>query len=464
MMKWRRVALVGLMAWGTGCGAESADTPDPLSEAGMAGAPVDDGHGRDGGEGGGGGKVNGPANPPAEQLVGHGFTVSSSLCPQALDRLGFDEGVANGLSSFFVREGAKGGLELITYTRAGGAPIVETHALEQDRGRWVAHDVVTCAWLYGYEDYETESYASASVSFDFEPAQDGELKEANVSATLPDGEVVTSTAVADREGPTVSEFAEAVGGRGFVDGYGSGYFGSFFVFSEPLASSAIEVRDAQGNAVAVDEYLTTDELVWGFSVRDVLSADATISGEVEDLSGNSSELAASYPGINVSIQDGDFESSGGLVNSDLWVGQGPQSCGEAGVFPSLAKLATLVDVPALAGKSSLFIPMDCSLFVRVQRATGADQLRFDVRRLEEAGADPLCGPGVSVCVSSLGSANDGVCSTLEPEWLVDEQYSSESVSVSLPSSLTFALPKSGDDLLVEIGSSWGLWVDSLRTQ
>jgi len=469
--KWLGLALA---SWCAACGTTTAnevpEDPEMATAAGAGGAsagsgPDGGGAGADAAPGGAGGTTTNADVTGAALLAGRAFTFASSLCsPQA----GWEaSGEAEGVSSLYVRRTKAGGLEIVTYTRAEGAPVIEVHPLEQDGDAWRAKDVAGCAWLYGYEDFSTE-VEKADWRIRFLPIEGADAMEAVVTAAFEDGEI-SATARPDVTPPALSTFAEARPFRGLVDGFGSGDFSRYFVFSEPLSASDIVVRDRHGADVVISRYLETKGYVWGFVVTDDLSSEAVLSGQVEDLAGLRTQLSQPYPGVDQDAIDGEFEHGAQFETSDIWIGEGPSTCGSSGPTTAPEPLS----LPPIAGQMSFHVDTDgwygCSIFFRVARLESATKLSFIARRIVLIPEDRELGDDASdrdlyVCLSSLDADKDRACSVISPAWTPDETYSTLAAAVSLPAEVSVDIPWSADDLWVEIQTQRRLWLDSLETK
>lgn len=462
--KWVGMGVAAVLAACGGSAKGGGEPPDvePVAGAGAGGRddgadPNADGEGgREPFGGAGAGPVTGITE--LDRLAGRSFTFSSSLCSSAAGSQAVGEPM--GVSSIHVRGGEQGGLEIVTYTRAGGAPIIEVHPLERAGDWWKAKDVVGCAWLDGYEDFRTES-ESADWSLQFRPDGEGGELELVVTAAF-DESKVSARAKRDVTPPVLSTFAEAKPFRGSVDDYSTSDFSRNFVFSEPLAKSEVMVKDRHGEEVTIGRYLEESDYVWGFTVTDHLSSDAQISGYVEDLAGLGVQLDQPYPGIDLAVVDGDFEEDVAFETSDIWVGEAPETCGQSGAEASLPPLT----LPPIAGQWSFHVDAGwdhCSIFFRLARNQSSTKLSFIARRIVLTDDDEQNSDDLWVCVSSLDAGNDRRCSHVSPPWMPDQMYTTQTAAVSLPSEISVDLPL-GDDLWVEIETEQRLWLDSFHTQ
>ncbi len=461
--EWAGTVLAGLLVACGGNTNDHAPHPETVTEtvtaAGAGGS--DGGASSDVVVGGAMSAGAGRSSLGDEQLVGRGFTFASSLC--GLRAGGEPSGPAVGVSNLYVRRAAKAGLEIVTYTRSGGAPIIEVHPLERDGDRWLARDVASCAWLEGYEDFWTKS-ERGDWSLEFLPARGGDAIVVRVTAAFAEGDV-SALASPDVTPPTLSTFAEAEPFRSLVDGYGSSDFSSYFVFSEPLARAGVVVRDRRGREVQISRYLETNDFVWGFVVTDELSSDARIGGEIEDLAGVEVELDEAYPGIDLEVVDGDFEEGVAYESSDLWIGEGAPTCGQSGAATSPERPT----LPPIAGQKSFLLDVDgwgtCSVFFRVARLESSTQLRFTARRIALPEDNPEETPAyLMVCVSSLEEGDDRACSSISPTWVLDDANSTQGAQVSLPTEISVPLSSDAEDLWVGLETDRRLWLDSLHTE
>lgn len=434
-------------------GREGGGSP---SRGGTPSVTPDGGAPDDGAPEGGAPDVPGDVVTDARRVSGKGFTVDEPLCPPGISD-GPRDGVSS-LSSVYVRGAGNGSLDLVTYTRAGGAPVIEVHRLSRSGSGWKARDVVTGAWGEGNGNrVTTRTHVADELELIFRTPGDGRALELSLRARQP-GMTTNARATLDVTPPelgVLSAYSDV------VDGYGANDFSRYFVFSEPIASPSVSVRDRSGAPVPIKR-LETNGYMWGFAVSDQLSSLASINGEVADLQGTEARLAEPYPGIDLEAIDGEFESELSFMDSDIWVGYDAPDCTLSGATTSPPSH----ELPPLAGRRSFFINGEtsrCSVFFRVARGDSAKtRLVFSAAQIARE-SDEATDAGVKVCVSSLDVGNDRFCSLVTPGWVTDAARSAEGVTVSIPQSISISsLPLGVPDLWVEIQPSHSLWIDSLR--
>ena len=226
-------------------------------------------------------------------LADRSYVLESKLCPDEWDEgeqflgTGGARG-GHGMATLHVRASKNGALEAVTYTSAGGEPLVEVHAMRRSGLGWDISLVKTCARLLltDGEDwhYDTFRYTARRAHLVF-------LKTSGSETTL-------RMVVSGEQGPLASDAGpdsapprlERIDRSGdVVDGYEETEQERYFAFSEPLApNSRVFIRDSLGEEVDV-EYLLSENYAIGYTLRlDVLDTSHTpkVLGQVQDLAGN----------------------------------------------------------------------------------------------------------------------------------------------------------------------------------
>jgi hypothetical protein len=405
-----------------------------------------------------------------EAIAGTSFTLTPDLCPEIWPTSDPDVQARRGDPLQALHFEFDGHLTLVASSHSGGNGQTQTLAMRQVGLGWEVSGLVTCAALYELVEthHQTQRYAAETAHLVFLRDPDSAAPSSIVIAAASTAdEPLVATGVPDVTPPDYRplEYFYDFGTVTAIDEFPYTGFAQHFFFDEPVSANAsVSVTDPNGERSAEIEWLYSGGLLHGFTVYGVVPSDWRLDIEVEDLAQNRLTESRSYPGIKLQPLAGDFEGAVTTFTSAYW-SVGPsynQNCEAYGVGAfSDVNSAIPVSVPALEGSQSFLLgargegETECAGHFRLSRPPGTHSLVFEAQRLGDW--DDTAEQLVELEVWDLPSNESVTVSDLRL-W----SHDSAQAGASPVQTLTFELPVDGDDLLVGIGSTHHLWIDSLR--